>query len=210
MKKNNNSDLFMILSIIFVVCLLISNILASKLLLIYKWAVPAGVLVFPISYIINDILTEVYSYDKAKKIIILGFIMNIFMVIIFNIAIYLPSPSYYTNSNAFKEILGSTPRNLIASLIAYLLGSITNAKIMSIMKQKTKDKFALRAIISTLFGELIDSSIFITIAFLFKLTILNMISMIIMQVIIKTLYEIICLPITKKVIKTIKLKEKIK
>lgn len=210
MKKNNNSDLYLILTIVFIVCLLMSNILATKLIQIYKFIMPAGVLVFPISYIINDILSEIYGYEKAKKVIYLGFIMNIFMVFIFNIALYLPSPSYYMNNNAFKEILSQTPRNLIASLIAYLFGSITNAKILVKLKEKDKNKFAKRAILSTIFGELIDSAIFITIAFLYKLTIKEIIIMIITQVFIKTLYEIICLPITKKVIIKVKKIEKIK
>ena len=119
-KQNQFSELFLFFSIVFVVCLLLSNILATKLLRIGNYSVTAGVIVFPISYIINDIFSEVYGYIKTKKVIIFGFIMNIFMVIIFSIAIALPAPVWYENGNAFEIILGSTPRNCIASLLVYL------------------------------------------------------------------------------------------
>ena len=108
------------MSIIFVCCLLLSNILASKILSVGPtFSITAGALVFPVSYIINDIFAEVYGYEKTKKIIIFGFIMNLFMILIITLAIFIPSPVWYKNSEAFKTILGATPRNFIASV--YLL-----------------------------------------------------------------------------------------
>lgn len=209
MKKNKYSEPFLYMSIIFVCCLLLSNILASKILSVGPYfSITAGALVFPISYIINDIFAEVYGYEKTKKIIIFGFLMNLFMTLIITLAIILPSPSYYENSKAFATILGSTPRNFIASLLAYLIGSLINAKVMVLMKANKSNKFGVRAIISTILGELSDSCIFVTVAFLFKLTLSQLIIMILTQVVLKTLYEILCLPITIKVIDKVKSYEK--
>ncbi len=205
-KMNTNSNMFVYLSIIFVVCLLLSNILASKLLKVGPYSVTSGVLVFPISYIINDILSEVYGYDKAKKIIIMGFAMNLFMVLVFLLAIYLPAPEWYENSDAFKTILGSTPRICLAGFIAYLFGSLANAKVL--VKMKENSKFGVRAIISTIVGEGIDSIIFVLISFIGSITINQLIEMIILQVTIKTLYELICLPITTIIVNKVKLYEK--
>lgn len=205
MKKNKYSEPFLYMSIIFVSCLLLSNILASKILSVGPtFSITAGALVFPISYIINDIFAEVYGYEKTKKIIIFGFIMNLFMTLIIALAIIIPAPAYYENSKAFSTILGSTPRNFIASLFAYLVGSLVNAKVMVLMKTNKSNKFSARAIISTILGELTDSCIFVLIAFLFKLTINQIIIMILTQVVLKTLYEILCLPITVKVIDKVK------
>ena len=197
-----HSDMFLYLSIIFVVCLLLSNILAAKLLKIGPYSVTSGVLVFPISFIINDILAEVYGYEKTRKIIIMGFLMNLFMVLIFLLAIVLPAPHWFENNEAFKIILGSTPRIAFADFIAYLLGSLTNAKVL--VKMKDNSKFGFRAIISTIVGEGIDSIIFVTISFIGSLTTKQMIEMIILQVSLKTIYEIICLPITTMIMKKIK------
>lgn len=209
MKKNKYSEPFLYMSIIFVCCLLLSNILASKILSVGPTlSITAGALVFPVSYIINDIFAEVYGYEKTKKIIIFGFIMNLFMTLIITLAIVIPSPVWYKNSEAFKTILGSTPRNFIASLLAYLIGSLVNAKVMVVMKSNKKNKFGVRAILSTILGELTDSCIFVLVAFLFKLTINQLLIMILTQVVLKTLYEILCLPITIRVIDKVKMYEK--
>ena len=209
MKKNKYSEPFLYMSIIFVCCLLLSNILASKILSVGPtFSITAGALVFPVSYIINDIFAEVYGYEKTKKIIIFGFIMNLFMTLIITLAIVIPSPVWYKNSEAFKTILGSTPRNFIASLLAYLIGSLVNAKVMVVMKSNKKNKFGVRAILSTILGELTDSCIFVLVAFLFKLTINQLLIMILTQVVLKTLYEILCLPITIRVIDKVKMYEK--
>ena len=212
MKKNNKlvySELFIILSIVFVTCLLMSNILAAKLLKIGAYSITAGVLVFPVSYIINDIFSEIYGFEKTKKVIYIGFIMNIFMVLIFTLAIFLPAPIWFKNSDAFALILGTTPRTCFASLVAYLFGSLINAKVLVKMKGRANNKFGVRAIISTVCGEFVDSLLFVTIAFIGKTPHNQLISMIIIQVILKTLYEIICLPVTGIVVNKIKKYEEI-
>lgn len=203
-KETAYSDLFMYMSIVFVVCLLVSNILAAKLLKIGNYSVTAGVLVFPISYIINDIFSEVYGYEKTKKVIIFGLIMNVFMVLVLSLAIILPAPVWFENNEAFKTILGSTPRTCLASLMAYLFGSLVNAKVLVKMKKNTKGKFGIRAIVSTIFGEFTDSLIFVFIAFIGKIPFIQIISMILIQVIFKTLYEVICLPVTTVCVKKVR------
>lgn len=135
--------------------------------------------------------------------------MNLFMVLIFSLAIILPSPEWFQNNDAFKIILGSTPRNCIASLMAYLFGSLVNSKVLVKMKGQNNNKFGVRAVVSTLFGELTDSLIFVFIAFVGNLDIQQMITMILTQVIVKTLYEVICLPLTTFVVKKVKKYEKI-
>ena len=208
-KKIMYSQLFLVLAIVFVTCLLMSNILASKLLKIGAYSITAGALVFPISYIINDIFSEVYGFEKAKKVIFVGFAMNIFMVLIFTLAIALPAPIWYENGKAFATILGTTPRTCLASLTAYLFGSLVNAKVLVKMKENQKNKFGVRAIMSTLCGEFIDSLFFVTIAFIGNVPTNQIITMIIVQVVLKTLYEILCLPITTIVVKKVKKYERL-
>lgn len=209
-KENENtktvSTLFLFLSVLFITCLLMSNILAAKLLRLGNWSVTAGVLVFPISYILNDIMTEVYGFKLAKKVIYLGFLMNFFMVLIFSLAIILPAPDWYEMSNEFAMILGSTPRITIAGLAAYLSGSLVNAQVMSRMKIKSNDggRFGLRAIVSTLMGEAVDSGVFVPIAFGGLIPVGQILTMMMIQVILKTLYECICLPITSSVVRKVR------
>jgi len=203
-NKLTYSPIFLYMAISFVVCLLLSNILASKLLKVGIFSVTAGVLVFPISYIINDILSEVYGFEKTKKVIVCGFLLNVFMVLIFEIAIILPSPEWFENNEYFKIILGSTPRVALAGLVAYLLGSLVNTKVLVKMKNKQNNKFGIRAIVSTLLGEMTDSFIFVPIAFLGTISFVQMSEMIFIQVVLKTIYEIICLPLTTIIVKKVK------
>ncbi len=202
------SKVFLYLSITFIVCLLLADILATKFLGFHNYYIPASILIFPVSFIINDILAEVYGYESAKKVIIFGFLMRILMVSLFTFAILLPAPDWYTNSDAFKTILGSTPRIAFAGFISYLCGSLANAKVLVKMKSQGDAKFGIRAIVSTIAGEGIDSMIFIPISFLGTVPLYRIFTMIILQVILKTFYEIICLPITTIVLKHVKKYEK--
>ena len=129
-------------------------------------AVPAGVLIFPVAYILNDVITEVWGFAKARLIIWTGFAVNLLAVLFFTLGVAIPGAPFWENQQAFATILGNTPRIVAASLIAYLVGSFLNAFIMSRMKVLTRGKdFSARAILSTLVGETADSSIFIVIAF---------------------------------------------
>ena len=195
--KKTVSVLFMFAGILFAITLLISNILATKIILIGPWAAPAGVLIFPIAYIINDVIVEVWGYQKARLIIWSGFAVNLLAVLFFTLAIVVPAAPFWQNQEAFSTILGSTPRIIIASLLAYLTGSFLNAFVMSKVKVLMKGKdFSVRAILSTLFGETADSFIFISIAFAGIFPFKVIIGMIVTQACIKTLYEIVVLPFT--------------
>ena len=202
--KKENSNLFIYLSMTFVVCLLLSNILAAKMLAIGKFSITAGTLVFPISYIINDVLSEVYGYKKTKNIVLAGFILQLFMIIVFAVAIYLPAPTWFENSDEFALILGSTPRIAVAGLISYLFGSLVNAKVLVKMRDKNEKYFGIRAVLSTLFGETVDSMIFVPAAFFGTIPNKEILTMILSLITLKTLYETIFLPITYQVIKRVK------
>jgi len=199
------SVIFMFAGILFAICLLISNILATKIILIGSWAAPAGILIFPIAYIINDVIVEVWGYQKARLIIWSGFAVNILAVLFFTLAIVIPAAPFWQNQNAFATILGNTPRIISASLLAYLTGSFLNAFIMSRVKVLMKGRdFSVRAILSTLVGETADSMIFITIAFAGNLPANVLIIMILTQALIKTAYEIVILPFTILIVRWIK------
>lgn len=210
MEKSNNqvSKLYMLFGIIFTTCLLVSNVVASKQFAIGPWSLTAGVLVFPISYILSDVVAEVYGFMAARRIIWYAFAMNLLMVIVFAIALILPAPIWFGDQAAFQTVLGSTPRLLAASMAAYLIGSWVNAAVLSKMKVAQEGKgFAWRAVVSTLLGEFVDSMIFIPAAFLGVIPVAALPSMILLQVAAKTLYEIIALPLTSRIVTWVKNKE---
>ncbi len=199
------SVLFMFAGILFAICLLMANILATKIILIGPWAAPAGVLIFPIAYIINDVIVEVWGYRKARLIIWSGFAVNILAVLFFSLAIVVPAAPFWHNQEAFSTILGSTPRIIFASLMAYLIGSFLNAFVMSKVKVLMKGRdFSVRAILSTLVGETADSLIFISIAFAGFMPFNILVGMILTQACIKTVYEILILPFTILVVNWVK------
>ncbi len=203
--KKEVSVLFMLAGILFASCLLISNILATKILLIGPWAAPAGVLIFPIAYILNDVITEVWGFGKARLIIWTGFAVNILAVLFFTLGIVIPGAPFWQNQEAFSTVLGNTPRIVVASLSAYLIGSFLNAFVMSRMKVMTNGKgFSARAILSTLVGETADSLIFISIAFAGVFPFGVLITMIFTQAMLKTVYEILILPVTIWVVGLVK------
>ena len=202
-NKPSQMELYPIITALFCGCLIISNILASKTFSLYDIILQCGVVIFPLVYIVGDVLTEIYGFTLAKRTIYLGFIINLITVIAYQIAIFLPGTDLAT-SNAFNIILGSTPRILIASLISYLVGSYVNAYFMKILKERYTNYLFARCSISTLFGEGLDAIIFITIAFAGLMPNEVLITMIICQGAFKIIYEIIVYPITRTVINWIK------
>jgi queuosine precursor transporter len=196
---------FMFAGILFTTCLLVANVLAVKIISIGPWAAPAGILVFPLAYIINDVIAEVWGYRKARLIIWSGFLLNLLAVLLYFLAIHLPAAPFWENQEAFSLVLGSTPRIVVASLIAYLVGSFLNAYVLSRMKIASKGKnFGWRAIASTLVGESADSFLFILIAFAGIFSWHNLLWMITTQALLKTVYEIVILPVTVFIVKRIK------
>ena len=207
MKKY--SFLFVFFTILFTACLLTANIVAVKVISLFGLFVPAGIIIFPISYILGDILTEVYGYENTRSIIWLGFLANLLMVIVIFIAQHMPSAPFWSNQSSFDSILGYTPRLLLASFTAFLVGSFANSFVMSKMKLITKGRMLwTRTISSTAIGEGLDSFIFISIAFIGIFSFNNLIFLILTQWGIKTLYEIIATPLTYGVVGYLKKREK--
>lgn len=200
------SVLFMLLAVVFVVCLITANLLETKVLDFFGiTTITAGMLVFPISYIINDCIAEVWGFKRASLVIWIAFAMNFFVVAIGLFAVHLPSASFWNGAEHFNFIFGFAPRIVVASLLAFLSGSFVNAYIMSKMKILHKGKFfSSRAIASTIAGETIDSIIFFPIAFGGIITFGDLLILMITQIILKSMYEVIVLPITIKVVKTLK------
>lgn len=206
MKKDNLVSVpFMVLGIVFCVCLVAANLLETKVVQLGPISITAGLLVFPISYIINDCIAEVWGFRKARLIIWMGFLMNFMVVALGQIAVALPAAPFWEGEESFNFVLGMAPRIAVASLLAFLVGSFINAYVMSRMKIASHGKnFSARAILSTVFGESADSLIFFPLAFGGLMPISELGKMMLVQVVLKTMYEIIILPITIRVVKYIK------
>lgn len=206
-RKRNISELQLYLTLLFVVSLLISNIITAKQVLLPFGIVMTGaVFVFPITYILSDLFSEVYGYRWSRITCYLGFAANLFMVLIFSAVIATPAPDYWLNQEAFQTVLGSTPRVLVASLLAFVLGDFVNDRVFRRMKQKYPNSikgFGWRAILSSVCGELVDSLVFLPIAFIGQMPLKTLAIMTVMQVLIKTGYEVVILPITRLVVKKV-------
>ena len=206
MKKDNLVSVpFMVLGIVFCVCLVAANLLETKVVQLGPISITAGLLVFPISYIINDCIAEVWGFRKARLIIWMGFLMNFMVVALGQIAVALPAAPFWEGEESFNFVFGMAPRIAVASLLAFLVGSFINAYVMSRMKIASHGKnLSARAILSTVFGESADSLIFFPLAFGGLMPISELGKMMLVQVVLKTMYEIIILPITIRVVKYIK------
>ena len=195
----------MLMGILFCVCLVASNLLGTKILQVGPFPLTAGVIVFPVSYILNDCIAEVWGFRKARLIIWMGFLRNCFVVAVGGIAAVIPAPPFWEGDEAFRFVFGLAPRIATASLTAFLVGSFLNAWVMSRMKLRHHERrFSLRAITSTLIGEGADSLIFFPLAFGGLMPASELAKMMVLQVTAKTLYEIIVLPLTTQVVKYIK------
>ena len=208
-----HSTTYVWLAVIFCVCLVSSNLFVPR-----TWQVGAlplqlsgAILIFPISYIVNDCLTEVYGYKAAMRVIVMGFVMSLFISLMAGLVTMLPAPLYEDNlflSDAFDSLFGLAPRTAVASLIAFFAGSTVNARIMSLMKEKSGEKgFGWRAILSSLGGETVDSLIFFPVVFAGIMPFKGIASLVVTQVLCKTLYELVVLPLTALIVKIIKKKE---
>lgn len=195
----------MILGIVFCVCLVAANLLETKVVRLGPVAVTAGLIVFPVSYIINDCIAEVWGFRKARLIIWMGFLMNFMVVALGKLAVAIPAAPFWEGEEAFDFVFGFAPRVAASSLAAFLVGSFINAYVMSRMKLASKGKnFSLRAVMSTIAGEGADSVIFFPLAFGGMMPVGELLKMMVVQVILKTVYEIIILPVTIRVVGYIK------
>lgn len=206
-EKTKISKLQTVLTVLSVSCLLISNVVTAKqMLLPFGITMTCGIFVFPITYILSDVFSEIYGYKWSRVSCYLGFAINVLMVLVFELSISTPAPEYWQNQEAFMTVLGSTPRVLMAFLAAFLVGDLINDKVFKKMKEKhvgSHKGFSARAIVSSFCGELVDSCIFIPLAFLGQMPLNTLLQMFVIQVSIKTLYEIIILPVTNIVVRAV-------
>ncbi len=197
------TPLFVGISSFFVAFLMIANITAGRLVSLYGITISGALFIFPITYIFGDILTEVYGYKRTRLIIWLGFAANIIMALYFNFIIKLPYPAIIDNK-AYATVLGSTPRIVFASIFGYFLGEFGNSTILSILKKITKGRWLwTRTIGSTIVGQLLDTVVFMTIAF-YTLPQPLLVSLIITQYVLKVSYEVVATPITYLIVSRIK------
>ena len=200
---------FIVISALFVTCLLSANILIVKQIEILGLTLPAAIIIFPISYIFGDILTEVYGYAQARKVIWLGFFCNLLLVTAIWIVGILPPAPIFEAQSAYDRILGNTPRFLIASFIAYLCGEFINAYILAKIKIITSGKWLwMRTIGSTIVAEGIDTIIVLSIGFWGILPFSVLGSMIMWHWIVKVAYEAIATPFTYWLVGYLKKSEK--
>ena len=206
-RKKLVSELQLIPTLLFVVALVVSNIITSKqVLLPFNITMTGAVFVFPITYILSDLVSEVYGYRWSRLTCYFGFAANLFAALVFSAVIQSPAPSYWQNQEAFQTVLGSTPRVLAASLLAFVIGDFVNDRIFAKMKRKYPDSikgFGTRAIFSSLMGELVDSLVFLPLAFWGLMPVETLIIMTISQVAIKTGYELVILPFTTLAVKLV-------
>ena len=205
--KNKVSVVFMMLAILFTVCLIASNLFATKVFALGSITLPGAVVIFPISYILNDCFTEVWGYRKARLVIWTAFAMNFFVAITGQFVAMLPAASFWNGADHFNYVFNMAPRVAFASLLAFLAGSTLNAFVISKMKVATEGKgFSFRAILSSIAGEGLDSLIFMPIAF-WGTDVKSLAMMMAAQVSFKVCYEIVILPVTALVVKALKRSE---
>ena len=200
--KKQVSVLFLLFSMLFCVCLITANVLETKQMAFGPISITGGLIVFPVSYIINDCVCEVWGYRKTRMLIWLGFSMNFLFVIFAALCDAIPGAPYWDNEAGFHAIFGLAPRVAAASFVAFIVGSFANAYVMSRMKVSSQGKnFSLRAIMSTILGETADSLIFFPLALGGVVPNSELPVLIVSQIALKTLYEIVVLPITIQVVK---------
>ena len=200
--KKQVSVLFMLFCMLFCVCLITANVLETNQMAFGPISITGGLIVFPVSYIINDCVCEVWGYKKARLLIWLGFAMNFLFVMFGALCDALPGAPYWNNEAGFHAIFGLAPRVAAASFVAFVTGSFINAYVMSKMKVSSNGKnFSLRAILSTVLGETADSLIFFPLALGGVVPNSELPVLIVSQIVLKTLYEIVILPITIQIVK---------
>jgi len=202
------SHRFVVVAGVFITCLIIANIIAVKLISIGGLILPAAIIIFPVSYIFGDILTEVYGYRWARRVIWLGFFCNLLAVLAIWLGGLLPSAPVWGSQQAYATILGYAPRLLIASFIAYLVGEFANSFILAKMKIRTKGRWLwTRTIGSTIVGQGLDSTLFIIVAFAGTQPWGILGTIILTHWLVKTGYEALATPFTYAVVNYLKKKE---
>jgi hypothetical protein len=199
---------FVLVTVVFVTSLITANIIAVKVVSAFGLVVPAAIIIFPVSYIVGDVLTEVYGYRRARQVIWLGFVCNLIAVVAIWVGQLLPPASFWDGQQAYERILGYTPRLLAASFSAYLVGEFANSLVLSKMKLATGGRWLwTRTIGSTLVGQGLDSLIFITLAFVGTIPPEALVATIVTQWLAKSAYEAVATPLTYGVVNFLKRQE---
>ena len=202
------SQWFVIVVAVFITCLITANITAVKLVSILGLILPAGVIIFPISYIAGDVLTEVYGFQRARRVIWLGFFCNLIAVLAIWLGGILPAAPFWEGQGAYERILGYVPRLLIASFLAYLVGEFANSIVLAKMKVATNGRWLFSlTIVSTLVGQVLNSLVFVFVAFFGTIPLTALFSAVLAQWIFKSLYEAGATPLTYLVVNTLKRRE---
>jgi uncharacterized integral membrane protein (TIGR00697 family) len=205
MGEEKYSHRFLMVVAVFVTCLIAANITAVKLVDLFGLVLPAAIFIFPLSYITGDVLTEVYGYRQARRVIWLGFLCNVIVVAAIWIAQVLPAASFWDGQKAYERILGYTPRILMASFLAYLVGEFANSFVLAKMKLATQGRWLwLRTIGSTIVGQGLDSLVFIALAFAGTIPVHALTQAIVVQWLAKSAYEAAVTPFTYLVVNFLK------
>ncbi len=200
-ERNNGqggySPWFVFITAVFTTCLITANIIAVKLVRVWGLILPASIVIFPLSYVFGDVLTEVYGYRRARQVIWLGFFCNFLTVMAVLAGQAMPPASFWDGQGAYERILGYTPRLLVASFAAYLVGEFTNSFVLAKMKIATRGRWLwTRTIGSTVAGQAFDSVVFITIAYYGVAPLPVVGSTIVTQWLFKSAYEAAVTPFT--------------
>ena len=205
--KDKFSATFVLMAVLFTVCLISSNLFATKVMSFWEINLPGAVIIFPLSYILNDCISEVWGYRKARSVIWTAFAMNILVVLLGQLLVWMPAASFWDGAEHFDYMFNMAPRVVGASLLAFLAGSHLNSMVISKMKISSEGRrFGVRAILSSLAGELVDSLVFMPIAF-WGTPVRTLAMMMLAQVSFKVLYEILILPVTAAVVRKVKASE---
>ena len=163
---NQKFNKFTIISVMFVTLLIISNLMATKMITLFGMTLPSAVIAYPFCFMLGDVLTEVWGYKEAKKVIWLGFFASLILTIWTSIGIYMPYPDFWTNQSAYATIFGLVPRITLASFTGYLCGELINSYSLELIKKYTGQKFMfVRTIGSSVLGQILDTVLFFGIAF---------------------------------------------
>jgi uncharacterized integral membrane protein (TIGR00697 family) len=199
---------FITCAALFVTCLLTANTIAAKLIVVGGVVLTAGIVIFPLSYVLGDVLTEVWGYGAARRVIWLGFACNAVMVVAIWVGGALPPAPFGASQLAYDEVLGMTPRILLASFVAYLMGEFANAFVLAKLKIATRGRWLwLRTIGSTVVGQALDSTVFVTLAFAGSMPDAALAGLVMGQWIFKVLYEAAGTPLVYAVVGWLKARE---
>jgi uncharacterized integral membrane protein (TIGR00697 family) len=192
LQKLRAQSVFFVLGAFFVALLIASNLLATKQVELFGWIMPAAAFVFPFNFMLGDVITELFGFKNTRLVIIVGFIVQIVITLVTLIGIFLPYPAFYQNQEAYAAIFLVVPRIVLASLIAYIFSETINAKIMAMMKARWSNApFFTRTIGSTLVGQVFDSALFISVAFLGTMPVEAVLQMIVVQYVVKCGTEVV-------------------